>query len=146
MSKETEKFRKAIAPLAYSILKGRVLAVDPGSVCMGWALFDKGELIRSGEVAAHPKNKPHKRVISIVHDLCEETKHAIDVLCIEQMFRYNPALIWTVGAVIQAKEPELFVEVPTRIWQARLPNDYVKSDERDAIEIGKSVIYHAEKL
>lgn len=143
---EVQKFRKDIAPVAYTVLKGRLLAIDPGSNVLGWALFDKGELVESGSIAAHPKNKPHKRIISIMHDLKDATAKACDVLCVEQMFKFNPSLIWSVGAVIEAKQPELFVEIPTRIWQAKLPADYVKSDERDAIEIGKALIYHSSRL
>lgn len=146
MTNETKAFRKAIAPYAYTVLKGRVLAIDPGSNNLGWALYNKGELVESGEISAHPKNKPHKRIISIVHDLCEETKGACDVVCIEKLFRYNPSLVWSVGAVIQAKEPDIFIEVPIRLWQARVGDDYVKSDERDAVEIGSTLIYHASKL
>lgn len=143
---EVQKFRKDIAPVAYTVLKGRLLSIDPGSNVLGWAMFDKGELIESGSIAAHPKNKPHKRIISIMHDLKDVTKKACDVLCVEQMFKFNPSLIWSVGAVIEAKQPELFVEIPVRLWTARCPPDYQKTDENDAIMIGETLIYHARKL
>lgn len=146
MASETELFRKAIAPCAYSILKGKVLAIDPGSNSLGWALFNKGEYLESGVATANPKGKPHSRIISIMHDLCEATDTSIDVLCVEKMFRYNAGLVWSVGAVIHAKSPDLFVEVPVRMWQARVGADYVKSDEQDAIEIGTTLIFHASKL
>lgn len=145
-TKEQKLFRKELAPLAYTVLKGRMLAIDPGSNALGWALFEKGQLAESGVIHANNKNKPHRRILSIMEELSEVTPRAIDVLCIEKMFRFNPSLLWSVGAVITTKEPELFVEVPVRIWQALLGDDYEKSDERDAIAIGNAVIHHCEKL
>lgn len=120
-----------------------MLAIDPGSNTLGWALFDKGHFVRSGKISARGKDLAHTRLLHIIDELVDIAGVMHDVVCVEKLFRYNASLVWSVGAVIAATRPEVLIEVPIRLWQARLDENYVKSDERDAIEIGKTLIEYA---
>lgn len=122
---------------------GRVLAIDPGSNSLGWSLFDKGHLVRSGKISARAKDPAHTRLLHIIDDLVNAVGVMHDVVCVEKLFRYNASLVWSVGAVIAATRPEVLIEVPIRLWQAQTSDGYFKDDEKDAVEIGKTLIHYA---
>jgi hypothetical protein len=145
MTKELRLFQRDIKPHAVTVIRGRVLAIDPGSNTMGWALFEKGKLVRSGKISATHK-KAHLRIIEIVEALGAEIEGELDAVCVEKLFKYNASLVWSVGAMLMATKPSVFIEVPIRLWKAQLSDDYVKDDEHDAIEIGKTLIHHANSL
>jgi hypothetical protein len=67
-------------------------------------------------------------------------------LCVEKMFRYNPSLVWAVGATIVTVRPNSLIEMPIRVWQAFRDDSYEKSDQADAEMIGKALIYLAKDL
>lgn len=144
MSAELKKFQVSLRPHKKQILNGTILAIDPGSISLGWAWFIKGEFIMSGEYKAPSTHSAHKRLMKIMDQLQVWT--GADVLAIEKMFRFNASLIWSVGSTITTIRPDVFIEVPIRCWQQSLPDDYVKSDEQDAVLIGQCVIDLARKL
>jgi hypothetical protein len=125
------------------VIGGTLLAVDPGSNSLGWAWYSKGTLIESGEYKAVGSLRPHKRLVQIMDQLAVWISP--DVLAIEKMFRHNPSLIWSVGAAIVTTKPESMIEVPVKIWQDFIEDDYHKSDEADACLIGKAVLHYANR-
>lgn len=69
-----------------------------------------------------------------------------DTLVVEKMFRYNPSLVWSVGAVIVTVCPNTLIEMPIRVWSAFKDDSYVKSDQADAELIGRAIVYLAKDL
>ena len=69
-----------------------------------------------------------------------------ETLVVERLFRYNPSLVWSVGMTIVATRPDHFIECPIRIWKAFCDDNYVKSDEQDAIKMGEAIIWLAKDL
>lgn len=133
-------FKKQVSDLKGLATKGSLLAIDPGSRSLGWAWFQGGEYMVSGTYKASNRTAPHERLYQIMEQLQNWANP--DVLAIEKMFKFNPSLIWSVGASIVTVKPTQMIEVPIPIWKALVPSTYVKSDETDAIFIGKAVIHH----
>lgn len=134
-------FKKQVADLGDLVLTGSLLAIDPGSRSLGWAWFQGGEYMVSGTYKASSRTKPHERLCQIMEQLQNWANP--DVLAVEKMFKLNPSLIWSVGASIVTVKPVQLIEVPIPIWKSLVPSTYEKSDETDAIYIGKAVLHHA---
>jgi len=141
---EMRKFQASLRPHRTAILSGSLLAVDPGSISLGWAWFLTGELVISGEYQAPRTTSPHAR-LSLIMDQLQQWAQP-QTLCVERMFRYNPSLVWAVGAAIVTVRPASLIEMPIRIWQAFRDDTYEKSDQADAELIGRSLIYLAKDL
>lgn len=144
MSAEMKKFQASLRPHRTSILTDSVLAIDPASISLGWAWFQEGELVISGEYTAPRTMSPHKRLPVIMDQLTAWTK--TKTLVIERMFRYNPSLVWSVGSTIVTIRPDVMLEMPVRVWKAFCDDSYEKSDQADAEMIGKALIYLAKDL
>lgn len=141
---EMRKFQATLRPYRTSILTDSILAIDPASISLGWAWFQHGILIISGEYTVPRTMSPHKRLPMLMDQLTDWTK--TDVMVIEKMFRYNASLVWSVGATIVTIRPDIMIEMPVRVWQAFRDDDYEKSDQADAELIGKALIYLAKDL
>lgn len=144
LTTEMKKFQASLRPHKRAILEGTMLAVDPASISMGWAWFEAGQLIISGEYKAPRSHPPHKRLQSLMEQLVQWTKP--NIMAVEKLFKYNSSLVWSVGAAIVTIQPEDMVEVPIRIWKTLADDTYEKTDQADAELIGKAVIYFARGL
>lgn len=135
---QCEKHREAIAT-------GRLLAIDPASGAtsdIGYAIFEKGELIESGSISI-PRAKTPKRL----RELCRVVYHKFkdqfpDVLVVERIRGSNAhvSLLWAVGTIIAALPCDILLECPVPTWKKHRPWGYEKSDEQDAKCIGQATL------
>lgn len=140
------------------ILKGTLLAVDPstgsGSSLPGFAWFEAGELKESGVIQVTIGAAKNKRLFEIRRTLQEEFPIP-DVLVIEHissvpwgnMRRNTEALAGLqrgVGAILSAFNVDAVIEVMPSLWKKTVDEHYTKSDEMDAIYIGRYVIARAD--
>lgn len=144
LTAEMKKFQASLRPHKRAILEGTMLAIDPASISLGWAWFEAGQLIISGEYKAPRTHPPHKRLSHLMEQLVQWTKP--DLMVVEKLFKYNASLVWSVGATIVTVMPEAMIECPIRVWRALAADDYEKSDQADAEMIGKAVIHFARGL
>ena len=123
------------------ILEGTLLAIDPGSNSLGYAIYRASELDISGEIKGVGQN--YERLHQIADQLVElETP---DVLAIE-LINTNKVLIWSVGTTIASIQAPHLIEVPIPLWHTLREDDYVKTDALDAELIGQVVINRARGL
>ena len=142
MRKDQLKFKMRMRGYKRQVLGGSMLAIDPGSNSLGWAWYINGELVISGEYKATAGAAPHKRLTQIMEQLSVWTSP--DILVIEELFsRCVHSLVWSVGAAIVTTKPKNMVEVPIKVWHDFKPMNYTKTDELDALLIGKAAIYYA---
>jgi hypothetical protein len=146
LTTEMKKFQASLRPHKRAILEGTLLSIDPGSISLGWAWFMKGEMVISGEYKSPRTVPPHKRLPMIMDQLAQWTNP--DIMAIELLFKLNHSLLWAAGAAISTARPDSLISVGVRLWKATAEKDpnYFKSDEWDAIMIGRTVIETARGL
>jgi hypothetical protein len=139
---------------AEALLRGQVLVIDPasggGESRPGFALFYKGALSESGiiEVGAST-SQLHERLFELGRTLRDEFSNDIDVLIVEDvpLKRFGPDrtgslagqvnLHRSVGAVMGAVQCRFFIPIHPSTWHAHAGPDHKKSDENDAIAMGR---------
>jgi len=123
-----------------------MLAVDPGSKTAGWALFEKGVLVDSGQFKASSSMPIHRR-LQVLYDKFTEHQ-APDVISIERLrgSMSHAYLFWAVGIAVTAVRAPIMLEVPINVWKATVPKDYVKTDQADAESIGEAVVMIAREI
>jgi len=128
-------------------LGGRLLSIDPAlgtNSNIGWALFEEGELITSGELTVSSK-KIGKKLVEIkdkVSALCELYQPRVMVIEKLRGRILHIHLIWACGAIVAGGDTvQKFFEVDIQSWRRLIPEGYVKTDQGDAIWIGRAV-YH----
>lgn len=146
-----------IAELRETILTGTLLAVDPStgssSSLPGYALYEKGILVESGVIRVDVAAAKNKRLFEIRRTLQEDFE-VPDVLVIEHIsaiafgaLKYNAeafvGLHRGVGAILSAFNLDTVIEVPPSVWKRKVDEGYTKSDESDAVYIGRYVINEA---
>lgn len=134
-----KKAADSIYKVRNKILDGYVLAVDPASVSLGYALYNKGVLVKSGNLQTPAKGSIGDRLASLTKQLATETEQFdITVLAIEFLRTGvgHHFLVWSVGAIVSAIPCDHVVEVHTQSWKKLVTSSYKKSDENDAIAIG----------
>ena len=144
--KSKDTFTPDVAKYLQLILHGRVLAIDPASKSMGWAMYYKGELVNSGEIAAPKMNTaPAWKRIGDMMAVLGARGMTFDVMLIEKLGK-NVPLIWSVGAAIGVLKPQVMIEVHYQKWHPFRPDDYIKTDKLDAELIGLAVITEARAI
>ena len=131
-----KKEAAAILKHKETILDGTFISIDPASKEMGYALFTGGELIENG--TAEGKGAIGPRLYQILNNLPDATV----ALVIVEKVRFGTGhvyLTWSTSVPI-AKYGTAVCEVSTRAWKKNVDDTYEKSDERDALEIGKFAI------
>ena len=130
--------RERLVPFVDTVLNGTILAIDPASICLGYAVLEKGEILVSGD-KTH-KGAIHSRLVGVystIKKLREE--YNPELLIIEQL-RSNskhktyspPPLLWSIGVTIAAaKVPVIEVSPKTHQVYSRR-KDWPKTDENDA--------------
>jgi hypothetical protein len=140
--KHTKKFTKDILENVDAIKHGSMLSVDPGTNSLGWALFQSGILVQSGEIKATERKTTVIRLREILHDMYDRFEdNTIDLMVVEMLRgnRVRPPLHWATGTVLAAIQPDSLIEVPIVFWHKIRPVEYVKTDELDAKLIGRCV-------
>ena len=114
----------------------------------GYAMFDHGFLSASGLIPVNYKGLTEIRL----QQLCQwmrEQAGAYDVLLVENVqfgLRRNSSLLLAAGALLGASATPVTIQVPPAFWKTRAGPNYLKGDERDAIEIGRVCINYCEEV
>lgn len=152
----TEKLRgkevkivKDIEKLSDDILGGNFLAIDPASKSAGYALFSKGELVESGSIEA-PEGPIAVRLDYMRGELAKLIgRKSIGAVAVEKVRSHtgHVFLTWSAGTLVSATKSPKVIEITTTMWKKNIdPKKYLKSDEQDAIEIGRFVVTIAKEL
>lgn len=126
-----------------------LLAIDPGTTSIGWALYFNGKLENSGRVdLTRACKRPDllDRLETLMDSLSGFDKPT--VLAVENIgkgYTTHKSLLWAVGVIVVRLHPIWLLEVSPATWKKYRDKNYVKSDENDAILIGKA-IYEELKL
>jgi hypothetical protein len=137
-------YKRLIQAYKAKLLTGRVLAIDPGSISPGWALFEGGLLKDAGTKDLGKAASIYSRLPRLHSELADWLP---DVLVIEQIrgSMAHEYLKWSVGVAIAAANTSCVIELPIHEWQKFSKNkaSYFKDDTQDAIIIGETAIYLA---
>ena len=141
------------------IKNGTMLAIDPSSGSrgshIGYALFDKGLLVESGEIDLSDEwGLPVHQRLGYIHDCLRESFPFVDLLVTEKIrvvsrrgsYKATEPLVYAIGVIMSGIKHGAFVEIHPRTHMAtsnRLFDDYRKTDEYDAISIGLCMIAFA---
>jgi len=133
------KTAKSIIKLKDTILNGTLLAIDPASKSVGYAVFEKGELHISGSYKASGSIGPRLKEIGDFLVQFEDP----DVLAIEKVRTHSGhhMLTWGAGHAVGAVGAETTIEITCSMWKKVAGAQHIKSDENDAIAIGELVLY-----
>lgn len=142
--------RKVVSKCANQILTGRVLAIDPasgGSSLPGWAIYEGGQFVAGGVIELRSRDPIDKRLQVLMKRLQLDFTD-IDVLALEKIRgrSSHEYLKWSVGVTIASCNAPHFIEVPSALWRAIRPENYVKTDAADAALIGRVVVLVAEEI
>jgi Holliday junction resolvasome RuvABC endonuclease subunit len=122
----------------------------------GYAIFKEGQLVESGIIQVNPADRRNQKLYSITESFRTEFDEP-DVLAIENVppvqFRGGRGLSpWSItaiqrsiGAIISAFNCE-YIEIAPKAWQRFKPEGYQKTDEFDAIAIGRCVVETAKLI
>lgn len=147
---ETQKLLRKHSEL---LKTGTVLAIDPSSgggiSRPGWAYFMAGQLVKSGTIPVQEGLSLQRRLYEMscwVNLLALHTPIELmvieDIKIIRGQFSgpsvYN--LLKGVGALMSAISVDACLEIPPKVWTRIRDEDYEKSDENDAIYLGKFAI------
>lgn len=152
MATKTSKTYQAVSKCYREILEGTMLAIDPStgskSSRPGFAWYKGGKLIESGEIIVDLKANRSKRLYEIARTVRDDFEKP-DVLVVEYIppvsYRGRStsmnglslmALQKAIGAIIGAHPFEHLLEIPASAWRKYKPDEYVKTDEWDAICLG----------
>jgi hypothetical protein len=137
--KTAEKVQKVISNLPEP---ATILCIDPASRSLGYAIYSSfgGEWakMKSGTITA--KGDINTRLGSMAKDLKElGSPDAVFVEFIGGSTGHK-YLLWAVGMVATTFPHVPLVEVQTGLWKKFVDKHYTKTDEMDAIYIGKAVL------
>jgi hypothetical protein len=133
------------------ILEGIMLSIDPSigsnSSMPGWAVYRATVLTASGTLEIDPLGDRPQRLQELTHCLRKLIKeYSPDVLAYEDIppRRYggggaagHASLLMALGATLAVSGPDRYVRLAPRVWKRLVSGDYRKSDEADAIEMGR---------
>jgi Holliday junction resolvasome RuvABC endonuclease subunit len=124
-----------------------VVAVDPGTYNVGFAVFEATKLRASGVIEIPKKLEINERLAYLLDELTKIAGKA-DVLALE-LLRGQMAhayLVWSAGVAVAAVRAPVLLEIPVVLWKAAVEDDYQKSDQNDAQMLGRSLIWFAKDL
>lgn len=154
------KIYAAIASAATMLVRGDVLVIDPSvgshSSMPGWSYWQSGELITSGTLSIDPNEEKWVRLKQVSAALRQLSKQFPCDVCVYEDVPVSAhagrsqvahaTLLMAVGVTMASVDARLFVGMPPVVWKKRVNADYVKSDEADALEIGRIVIEMATEI
>ena len=129
---------------------GIVLVVDPSigssSSSPGWAIYDKGKLVRASTIDTGGSHLPlwqrARTLGEAVREICEEYRP--DILVYEDIpatSGFNPnaqaSLLKAVGIILACTDTESVIGIHPASWKNYVNKEYRKGDKEDAIEIGR---------
>lgn len=157
----SSKLEQAIAQYANELLSGTILAIDPSSGSAnsqpGYAIYQAGQLQDSGLVRIRSGDAVHNRLHRLARSLREDFTKP-DLLVTENIppfmgdgpgaafaTRNVISLHQSVGVVMSIWDVPV-LQVSPRSWRSLVPDNYLKSDENDAIMLGWTAIHKAKLL
>ncbi len=163
---ETTKAYSEIESCLTPLLEGTVVAIDPSigsqSSMPGWAAYTAGILVDSGTLEIPLGWGVPERLQEVARQLRELYRiyKPVDVLVYEQIASQffggkgkkfgNAAsmasLQKALGAILSVPGPTSFVGLSPQTWKRLVSDTYVKSDEADAVEMGKIAISLAQEI
>lgn len=150
----------AVRDNCFELVGGTVLIVDPSigslSSMPGWAAYIAGVLQDSGTLEIDTRLQRWERLKQVYQQLrLLSTGWAPDVCIYEEIpvsahggrsQVAHASLLNALGVTMAAIDAPAFIGVLPVVWKARVSPDYVKSDEQDAIEIGRIAIEMAQLI
>lgn len=161
--KVTSVYYKRIRKIASLICEGNLLAIDPScgstSSLPGWAHYRGGVLIASGVIGVDITMDLYPRLQVVadgVRSLSYNTNASVLIYEDPPAVRFHKSgrtssgsqasLIKSVGAIMGASMADHAIGLRPSVWKKMVRATYVKSDERDAIEMGYIVIKVAKEI
>lgn len=152
------KLEQSIREHTALLLNGMVLAIDPSSGSQnsqpGYAIYKSGQLVDSGLVRIRSGDHISNRLYRLSKSLREDFEQP-DLLVTENIppfmgegpgaafaTRNVISLHQSVGVVMSVWDVPV-LQVSPRSWRSLIPDNYVKSDENDAIMLGWTAIHKA---
>lgn len=149
---------QAVAQYLGPLLNGQVLAIDPSSGSAnsqpGYAIYKAGQLVDSGLVRIRSGDHISNRLYRLSSSLREDFE-VPDLLVTENIppfmgegpgaafaTRNVISLHQSVGVVMSIWDVPV-LQVSPRSWRSLIPDNYLKSDENDAIMLGWTAIHKA---
>lgn len=163
MATKESKLTESVKKYRSLILEGSLLSVDPasgGSSYPGYAIFDAGVLMEYGTIDLPKGQDIHLRLQELCRTLRDEFI-VPDVLVVENIPPFmstavgdkknfaNRAVInlhKSIGCIVGSVRCKALVEVTPGSWRQMIPEDYLKSDENDALMLGLRVLKEAYDL
>lgn len=124
-------------------LIGNMLAIDPGSRVMGWAIYVGGMLRLSGTVDMPQGSSISARLCSLREQLNKYFGgYKFDVLVMELIPRGTSHIYlhWACGVIVSAVDTRVILQCPISSWKAVTSESYHKTDENDAIMLGATAV------
>lgn len=152
------KLDQAVAKYVTQLSEGTVLSIDPSSGSEksqpGYALFKQGKLVDSGLVRLKYGIELSNRLYHLSKSLREDFEKP-DILVTEHLAPFMGegkgaffstrnviSLHQSVGVIMSVWDVPVLTVSP-RSWHAITPDNYIKSDENDAIMIGWTALTKA---
>ena len=143
------------------VISGTVLAIDPSSGSTnsqpGYAIYQAGRLVDSGLVRIHSGDHISNRLHRLATTLRTEFIKP-DILVTENIppfmgegpgasfaTRNVISLHQSIGVIMSIWDVPV-VQVSPRTWRSKIPDNYLKSDENDAIMLGWTAINRGREL
>ena len=144
--KDMERLKTQVGDNLDAILKGKFIAIDPASRTGGYAVYQSGVLIESGTIVLDKNKDAIDRLMELGEILLDDDEY--DLMAIERIrgSMAHTFLKFSIGAYVVGIGAPVNIEVPINAWKKVTPPDYVKSDENDAIMIGKTLVVLAKEL
>ena len=114
------------------------LCIDPASRSLGYALYNKKGLLRSGTITAKGNINDRLGIMSKeLQKMPSPMAVFVELIGGSTGHKY---LVWSVGMVATTFPYIPLVEVQTGLWKKFVDKNWSKGDEQDAIYIGKCVL------
>lgn len=142
------------------LVEGVVLVVDPSigssSSLPGYAVYRAGVLLDSGVLEVHVDGTRWHRLKEVYRQLENLSKAWAPDVCVYEEIPVSAhggrsqvshaSLLLALGVTMAAIEAPAFIGIAPQSWKRLVSADYVKSDEQDAIEMGRIVIDMAAEM
>jgi len=155
------KLDQAVSQYAERILNGPLLAIDPSSGSEksqpGYAIYHRAQLVDSGLLNIKWGDAVHNRLYRLAKSLREEFEQP-DLLITEHLAPFMGegkgaffstrnviSLHQSVGVIVSTWDVPVLAISP-RSWQSVAPDNYLKSDENDAIMLGWTALHKSSLL
>lgn len=131
---------KNIKSMGQIVDTGTVLAIDPASKSLGYALYDCGVLVEKGKLISK-----YKQIERRLRDLSRQLKNKfkrVDILAVEKIrgSMAHEYLRWSIGMAVTSIDSDVMVEIPINFWKKLVEEGYTKDDDNDAELIGLVVV------